>query len=318
MVETPTATAFKVDSDDVLEEAEAPVLSEEQKSDKMKLVESDLFLVKQKPITSSMRTAVKHLKAQGGRLARFRGLHVSIIYHVLHSIIVQFFTGGNRHSILHPIVTILTTVALCRLDMTWTHLVISAPSSKHWWQRVPSLKATKNIIVPTAIYAIAVQCAVYIPSALFVIVAETLRNADAYSSNVKSVQKVALVEMIFIGLLALGSYILIVIPAEVTLKRVQASMLAEEEESIVPFDRTFAGKVTPEILGGTGAVGMLDAWKTFDRSARIRLLKLYVKIFAVQLAITFMFIFTIIGELRLIMGDDLNKMARQAHAELRG
>ena len=317
MIETPTAAAFKVDSD-TLEEVDAPLLSEEQKSEKMKLVESDLFLVKQKPITAKMCTAIKHLKAQGGRLARFRGLHVSLIYHGIHSLIVNLFTSRASHSWARPLVAIVTTVALCRLQMTWTHIVISAPSTKRWWRRFPSVKAGKNIIVPTAVFAIAVQAAVYVPGALFLTVHETLRNPSAYGNNPATVQKIALAEMFLIGLIAIGTVILVVIPADVSLKRVQASMLPEEDEAIVPFDRTFGGKVKPEILGGSGAVGMLDAWRTFDRSARIRLIKLYGKIFAVQLATTLMFMLIVIGELRLLMGDDLKKAVRMAHARFNG
>ncbi len=314
MIESPTATAFKVDSNDTLEEVDAPLLSEEQKSEKMKLVESDLFLVKQKPITAKMFTAVKHLKAQGGRLAAYRGLHVMVIYHVIHSLIVLLFTSGTENPIIRSCVAVVTTIAMCRLHMTWTHIIISAPSTKRWWRRFPSVKAGKNIIIPTAIYAVAVEAAVYIPRILFLTVDDQLRNPGAYGNNPNTVQKMALIELIGVFLIAVGTVILVVVPAEVTLKRVQASMLPEEEDSIVPFDRTFAGKKKPEILGGSGAVGILDAWKTFDRSARIRLIKLYAKIWAIQFATTFMFIFVIIGEIRLIMGDDMFKFGKLAYA----
>lgn len=319
MIETSTATAFKIDSeDDTLEAVDAPLLSEEQKSEKMKLVESDLFLVKQKPITAKLRTAVKHITAQGGRFARFRGLHVSIIYHLIHSLIIQLFTSSTSNPLIRSCVVVATTIVLCRLQMTWTHIVISAPSTKSWWRRFPSVAAGKNIIVPTAVYAIACQAAVYVPGALFVTVHDQLRNPGAYGGNPDTVQKMALVEMILVGFIAIGTVVLIVIPADVTLKRVQASMLPEEDETIVPFDRTFAGKVKPEILGGSGAVGMLDAWKTFDRSARIRLIKLYAKVFGIQVAAFFIFVAVFIGELRLIMGDEMVDTMRAAHANYKG
>lgn len=318
MIESPTATAFTVDSNDTFEEVDAPLLSEEQKSEKMKPVETDLFLVKQKPITAKMFTAVKHLKAQGGRLAAFRGLHVMVIYHVVHSLIVLLFTSGTENPIIRSCVAVVTTIAMCRLHMTWTHIIISAPSTKRWWRRFPSVKAGKNIIIPTAIYAVVVEAAVYIPRVLFLTVNDQLRNPGAYGNNPNTVQKMALIELIGVFLIAIGTVILVVVPAEVTLKRVQASMLPEEEDSIVPFDRTFAGKKKPEILGGSGAVGILDAWKTFDRSARIRLIKLYAKIWAIQLATSFMFIFVIIGEIRLIMGDDMFKFGKLAYANYKG
>ena len=94
-------------------------------------------------------------------------------------------------------------------------------------------------------------------------------------------------------------------------------MLPEEDDSIVPFDRTFGGRVEPELVGGTGCVGMLDAWKTFDWAARIRLIKLYVKVTALQIATIFFFIGVLVGELKLIMGDDLDKAAKMVHQQLR-
>lgn len=317
MIESPTATAFKIDSDDTVEEVDAPLLSEEQKSEKMKLVESDLYIVKQKPITAKLRTAIKHITAQGGRFARFRGLHVSLIYHGIHSLIVNLLTPGATHFLIRPFIAVVTSIALCRLQMTWTHIVISTPSTKRWWQRIPSVKAGKNIIIPTAIHAVAAEAAIYVPAGLFVSVHEILRSRGASDNNAEGTYNSAVAATFLIGLIALGIVFLVVIPANVTLKRVQASMLPEDHEAIVPFDRTFAGKVKPEILGGSGAVGMLDAWKTFDRSARIRLIKLYVKILGIQIATAVMFFFVIVAELRWVMGDDLARIGRIAQANLK-
>ncbi|KAK4696323.1 hypothetical protein P7C71_g1577, partial [Lecanoromycetidae sp. Uapishka_2] len=311
MIETPTATAFKVDS----EEVDAPLLDQKTEG-KMTPVEADLFLVKQQPITGKLRTAVRHLKSVGGRLARFRGLHVALIYHAAYSLIVNILHSVMaRNPVLRPFIAVLTTVVLCRVQMTWTHIVISNPSQKRWYQRIPSIKAAKNIIVPTAVFAIAKQAAIYVPATLFIMVAETWQNPTAYGSNPETVQKIATLQMFLVGLIGLATVILVVIPANVTLKRVQASMLPEEDESIVPFDRTFAGKVVPEIVGGTGAIGMLDAWKSFDKSARMRLLKLYGKIFAVQVATTIMFLMIVVAELKVVMGSDFEKARRMAHTQ---
>ncbi len=126
-------------------------------------------------------------------------------------------------------------------------------------------------------------------------------------------QNIALLQTILIGLIGVGIFVFVVIPADVTLKRVQASMLPENDESIVPFDRTFAGKVKPEVLGGSGAVSMLEAWKSFDGSARIRLMKLYLKIFLVSAFTTIMFIMVVIGELKMIMGDEFTPSMEKAY-----
>ena len=101
---------------------------------------------------------------------------------------------------------------------------------------------------------------------------------------------------------------LVVIPANVTLTRVQSSLLPEEVESIVPFDRSFGGKVIPEIVGGSGVIGMLDAWKTFDWNSRVRLIKAYAKFLAMQFAISILFVVTIGAQIALIVGKDLKKI----------
>ena len=315
MIETPTATAFKTEYTDS-DELDAPLLPEDQKSEKTKLVETDLFLVKQKPITSKMRTTIKHLRAKAGPFARFRGFHVSLVYHLLHGGIVGFFgTHIASNPVARPFIAVFASIALCRLQMTWTHIVISNPSNKAWYRRVPSRTAVRNILLPTAVSAIAEQAVLYVPGALFVLAVQAFN--EEMNENVGRAQNIVILQTFLIGLIGLGIFVLVVIPADVTLKRVQASMLPEEDESIVPFDRTFAGKVKPEILGGSGAVSMLDAWKSFDRSARIRLMKLYLKVFLVSAFTSIMFVMVLVGELRLIMGDKLYVTAREGYQQIR-
>ncbi len=314
MIETPTATAFTVDS---IDELDAPLL--DQKPEDAKAIESDLFLVKQKPITSSMRSAVKHLKAQGGRLARFRGLHVALVYHIALSVgtnLLASLFGSPFGSFTRPLSFMVVSIVLARLHMTWTHIIISNPSEKRWYRRIVSGKAGRNIMIPTAVFAIA-QLALCLPALILTMASDMwFQGSSSHGSGKDDAQKFALFQVALAAVAGIVIIVLVIIPADVTLKRVQASMLPEEDEAIVPFDRTFGGKVVPEILGGSGAVGMFDAWKTFDRSAMIRLLKLYAKIFLVQFATTILFIMVIFGELRVIMGDDLRKAVRMGQEQL--
>lgn len=314
MIETPTATALTVDSTD---EINAPLL--DQKPEDAKAIEADLFLVKQKPITSTMRSAVKHLKAQGGRLARFRGFHVALIYHIALSVGTNFMTslfGSPFGSLTRPLAFIVVSVVLARLHMTWTHIVISSPSEKRWYRRFPSRKAGRNIMIPTAVSAIA-QLSLCLPASMLSMSSDMWQRPSNYGLEKDHARKFALFQVAAAAIASIAIIVLVIIPADVTLKRVQASMLPEEDEAIVPFDRTFGGKAVPQILGGSGAVGMFDAWKTFDRSARVRLLKLYAKIFFIQAVTTVLFIILVFGELRLVMGDDLAKAVRMGREQLR-
>ena len=203
--------------------------------------------------------------------------------------------------------------------MTWTHVVMSNPSSKSWWRRLPSWKASNKLFLPTAIWATAEQLALYVPAVIF-----NTYGLNRYAEDPSHYREVApevfagdLISVFTCVIVALFIVFAIVFPAEVTLTRVQASMLPDEDEPIVPFDRSFGGKVEPEVIGGTGCVGMLDAWKTFDWAARIRLIKLYVKVATLQIVTMFLFMGVLVGELKLIMGDDLNKAANMVHEQLR-
>lgn len=171
-----------------------------------------------------------------------------------------------------------------------------------------------KVLGPTAVWATAEQLALYIPAAMFYVYGLNRYTEDPthYRSVDSSVRASDITQLFACGFVGLFITFAIVFPAEVTLTRVQASLLPEEDEAIVPFDRSFGGKVQPG-----ESVKMLDAWKTFSWAARIRLVTLYVKILAIQVATTFMFVGLIIGELRLFMGDDLHKVARMAHESLR-
>ena len=306
MIETPTATAFKVNPAES-EEADAPLLSEDEK--KSGAGEPEVFYVKTKPITSKIRTTIKHLKAEAGPRSSFRGLQVALVYGIISHMLFRFFAslfGGAMISTSFAYV--LTEVSLCRLKMLWTQVVISAPSEKKWYQRYPSFAAAKKVVLPTAISAIAEQAAIYVPATLYH--AFNLPSPEFYAQNPTAFgnysemqQKSILLASLVVALSGLIATILVVFPATVSLTRVQASMLPEENDSIVPFDRTFGGKVQPEVVGGVAAVSMLDAWKTFDWAARFRLVKLYAKIAAIQISTTIFFVFLAVFQVRMINGD---------------
>ncbi|KAK5141496.1 hypothetical protein LTR04_002574 [Oleoguttula sp. CCFEE 6159] len=127
----------------------------------------------------------------------------------------------------------------------------------------------------------------------------------------------AIVVLKFIAVLALGAMtaLCVLLPAAVTLTRIEASLLPEEEETIVPFDRTFNGKVVPTALGGTGTVGFVEAWRSFDRAARLRLIKLYVKIALIQITVAVMAMHVVALEIWGIMGDNLGVLIQAGRAQ---
>jgi len=290
MIESPQAILFE------------PIKSDDPDA-KVDPQETELCLVKQAPITSSFRSTIQHLRSKAGKLAIFRGLSMSIVS----AIVFQWYMGFFSSFIPMMFAHFMAMVLSAPFYLAWTNIVISNPSPLRWYQRMPNLAAVKKVMIPTAHFALAKELTIMLPVYLaksygiHEMKPEDCMNMDKHEFTLTFGK--ALSVLVLAGALAFSIYI----PANVILTRVQASLLAESEEAIVPFDRTFGGKVVPEEVGGTGVIGMLDAWRTFDRSSRIRLLKAYGKIFAMEVALGVSFCALIISEIFMIVGTDFSK-----------
>ncbi|KAI9775132.1 MAG: hypothetical protein M1835_005927 [Candelina submexicana] len=307
MIESSTETTY-VKAEPHSDDPDAPLTETDKTNEKTSLVEPEVLLVKPALITSNIRTTMKHLRTRGGFLSCFRGLSLWLVYHFVahqtHHLLMRFTGHGLISSSLTAVATV---VLLGRLNMTWTHIVVSEPSTKWWGLRIPDRKSWVKIAPATAVFALAEQLTVALPHGLYNAwnLKEYNHNPSHFGEISEAERKMVVMQYFAVAALALALAVLLVIPASVTLTRVQASMLPEEDESIVPFDRSFGGKVTPEVVGGSGKLGILEAWKSFDWAARIRLMKLYGKIAAIQVIVTMMFVAIVGAELKMIMGDNL-------------
>lgn len=279
--------------------------------------DTELQRPRQVAITSKLRTAIKHLRQVAGPLSPFRGFHIAIIYHALHNLVLNFAVSPQSASLIRALISILVTVVLHRIHMVWTHTVISMPANKSWWKRILPFKLSKTIILPTAIWAAAQQICLYFPRTLFAATYQNIHQPRLQDSGPSTVQKVALIQSIAILAIFIITIFLIVIPAEVSLKRVEASLLPETDQTIVPFDRSFAGKAQPNALGGPALISVLDAWRTFGKEGRIRLVKLYGKVFAIQVALAILFTMIIAGELRVLSGHSFSTLIEAARSSLK-
>jgi len=290
-VESPQAILFEpLKSDD----PDAPV---NKKGD----VEPELLLVKQQPITASFKATIKHLRARAGKQSHLRGLGVYFVNNFVFHWCLQIL------SLLLPTIFAfpLATILCAPFSMAWTHIVISDPSPLRWYKRVPNYATIKKVLPATAIYALAREAVFVLPTYLavsFRLLEEFPQKMTTHRATIMCLQGTSV--LVLFGALSF----LVLIPASVILTRVQASLLADNEESIVPFDRTFGGRVASESVGGTGVLGTLDAWKTFDWNSRVRLLKAYFKVAAMEVALTVVFILVLVGQALLILGEDRKKI----------
>ncbi|RCI09383.1 hypothetical protein L249_3677 [Ophiocordyceps polyrhachis-furcata BCC 54312] len=237
--------------------------------------------------TSSLRDINRLLMAHGGVMANFRGFSCALAQTVATSLLMAVFTAALG-GLFAPVATLLASLALVQLSAAWLHIVISRPSPLRFWQRLPPFKPTFEATWrPVTIFWFACEVARWIPLALISITGLTLpelqiaghRQADIYQLN-----GVFVVKALALLLVTLAFSVFLVIPANVVLVRVQASLLPAHDETIVSFDRSFQARVEPAVVGGRGYVSMSDAWATFSRRAWHRLLTLYLKVFFVFVA----------------------------------
>ncbi|KAH7384461.1 hypothetical protein BKA66DRAFT_462241 [Pyrenochaeta sp. MPI-SDFR-AT-0127] len=271
-----------------------------------------ITLVHQKPITSSIRATIKHLVANAGRWARFRGIKIHFLYAFSFSFLAQTLTAVLPNIPGQPVLVAgLSGAALANLHASWTHKVVGMPTDKSFWQRIPSKSNWKTLALPAAIEAAMPYISLYLIAGLaFLFRLHKLDQENLADYN--GAQWASLiVRMISIFILAISCTLFLCLPAIVTLVRIEASILPEDQDTIIPFDRTFGGKVVSRILGGTGVVGFLDAWRSFNWEARRRLIKLFIKVFMIMSALVFIIVHVLVFETYAIMGDEMGKFLSQ-------
>lgn len=272
-----------------------------------------ITLVNQKPITSSIRGTIKHLVANAGRWARFRGIKQHALYGFSFAMVVQLI-GASLPTTLsgQPIlVTGLAGAVVANLHAAWAHKVISMPTTKSLWQRIPSRKHWTRLALPAALEATVPYISLYMIAGFGMLLGlHKLESEDVAEYNCKQWTSL-IMRIIAMVVFSIFTSLFLCLPAIVTLIRIEASILPEDEDTIIPFDRTFGGKVASTLMGGTGMVGFLDAWRSFNWEARRRLVKLFVKVFFIMAGLIFIVAHVLMFELFAIMGPSVGKLMAQ-------
>lgn len=233
-----------------------------------------------KPISSSLRSLARLLYSVGGWRASFRGLGVYLVY----AFGVTFVSGIFSAVPLVPafVGTLLASLALVQLSTAWVHIVISPPDPARFWRRLPSFRKAFNATwLPTVAAWAAGTVTGYVPRLAAYIVKLPLYNPSK-PNDFPQYDRHAFWKVLIVLLFTLFAWALLMVPTEVVLIRVQASLLPPDEDTIIPFDRTYDGTLEPAVVG-KGYVSAKDALRTFPRASWVRIYILHAKIFAVVL-----------------------------------
>lgn len=270
----------------------------------------------ERSITKSLLTTVRHLYSIGGLSAACRGmaLHIShMIAVVVISAPVGFLwflrtvdfdaekkeiPGPQDWSLQERLTSVCSDAAadavcnllLCSWHATWVHIVITQPTLRIWYRRLPPFLQTLRA---TWIPLLALPLADTLLQFLSAVLQHYLglfgkSEATAGLITSRNIQKM----LVWLLCQSLNAWIVIVL--NVALIRVQASLLPEEEETIIPFDRSFGLSGTSGLRPGLlaesrGVLSFRDARRSITRMEIRRLLIISIKLLAVQGAVNAIF-----------------------------
>ncbi|KAK4165205.1 hypothetical protein QBC43DRAFT_351554 [Cladorrhinum sp. PSN259] len=231
------------------------------------------------PVTSSLRRTGRLLSSISGFRSHFRGFGYLLIS--------QFITALGAspfYLVLGPrLAHLLSLLLFTHLRTAWVHIVITPPSTQRWWKRIPSYRRTLvATYIPILCYWAALHVGIVIPYIIAGVAG--LTGIDEDHKNLSAGQATFLS---ILGSLGVLLSVAVVVPAETALLRVQASLLPEDEDTIVPFDRSFGGRVEPRIVTGKGFPGVKAALATVSRASWRRIVGQQIKIFGVSFVLFF-------------------------------
>ncbi|KAK5134568.1 hypothetical protein LTR08_006353 [Meristemomyces frigidus] len=326
MIESPSSTAIiepkdappaYADSPDTYTEKE-PLIPAEADAD----ADVEITVINHIPITTSIKKTIYLLHRTGGFRGRWRGLGLSVTYHMLHAGLTNLLTFLLGFSTLaNAVVYVFVSLGLARLHMLWTHSMIAEPSSTPFLRRFVPRQQCRSILLPSFVFAVAQQATFLLPMATaFALKLDHVNHADVKNAaREQDCSAMMLMGLRFLAVPAVALFVglAVLLPAAVTLTRIEATLLPAGSNTIVPFDRlAILGDIDTTARGASRQL-FVQAWRSFDRSARLRLVKVYVKMVFAQLFVAFVAVHLMVAELYLVGGERLAVFAKSAVAQIK-
>ena len=212
-------------------------------------------------ITGERSVARRHLYNRGF-WSNYPGLNFFAIYMILAISITALATRFVANESLNFPALILTKLfvglLLTNLHMAWVHAIISKPNNKSLCQRIPGWREWIGIMPAASVDLASPKCVYYLTHKLLAILPENFlpvvdnqihQELHSVLSTFKTFAIYMPVALEFLtSILTRAIYI-----------RVAASMLPDDDESIIPFDPSFGGRARNN---ETLCLSILDAIKT--------------------------------------------------------
>jgi len=206
------------------------------------------------------------IRSRWKSLTLFRGLMIFAPLFIIETIVAVLSIWALPPG-LSLVPQIIIPLPLAQLYCLWTHTILTYPAKEAIWRRIPPFASTLRATGPAL--------------AAFLL-AKALQKTTLHTvASIKDLTKEGHLAPRFVGPMVLAAVLtelVVLVPTRLVLTRIQASLLPDGQRTVVAIDDVLkeGGK-----NGDTGAVGVLEAWRTFTWSAWARLLFLYAQIFVV-------------------------------------
>lgn len=214
--------------------------------------------------TDKILKAEQYISDRDGLGFRTRGLNIAIAWRLVKALLIYIAPLDDRNFLGWLVYTAALEVLLSSFHAALIHKLVSLPSTKYFWQRIPGFNTWLKLLPSAVPASFATSTNFYLPWCL----ARLFRDAG---------------RGILFGIICTPLiYFFAVAPARAIFIRVVAFLLPEEDQPIPTLDRALTG-IDPVSRQERRTLSVTDAWSSFQWSARWR----YVK----ALAIVFVFEF---------------------------
>ena len=233
-------------------------------------------------VTSQRNFAHRHLLNERASWFNFTGLDVFMVYMLLTVGIMalanSIFAQEGAAFPVFVIFRLSLGLTLTNLHTGWIHTIISKPTGKTIWQRIPGWREWLKILPVASLDIVLPICVHYLATILLVSFSGMLFAALSNQTCEKIPSTLATCGNIAFLIIPIASEYLASIFTGALYVRVAASMLPYNDQSVVPFDRSFGGRATSE----AHCLSILDAFRTMKVQNWYRYLKIVWEVFLID------------------------------------
>ncbi|KAH9893663.1 hypothetical protein F4778DRAFT_290069 [Xylariomycetidae sp. FL2044] len=227
-----------------------------------------------RPVTSSLRSTLRALKAVGGWPSLFRGLGLNVAAQVVTAVVAMILT---LLPFVPAFVAVLASSLICTpLYTAWVHAVVSTPGSFSYRRALGSGigRTYRAATLPT----LALWGSVVVSHAVPVFLFHALGLSGG--ADAKSLGRGDAAKALVVIASAVVLNVALVLPSHMVLTRVQASLLPADCDTIIPLDRTFGqADESSSAAAGRGYLSVAEAFRSVTRASVVRMVKIYARIF---------------------------------------